>query len=230
MVFTPEVIWETFLMVLTAVPRTLLLAVVILFFGIILGLLIAILKRKQLPGVTTVLNIFISYMRGVPLIIHLLILQGLLPEAGASLLSIFGITTDPNNFPSVLIVLITYIALDTAIEAQNIYGAFQSIDYRQIEAGYSIGFTRKQNYQRIIIPQLIATVTPLFLNSFLKMIKALSLAFTVGVVDIVATARYAAALNYRYFESYIAAALVYWLLCGILQFIFSKIEKRMQFN
>lgn len=62
------------------------------------------------------------------------------------------------------------------------------------------------------------------------MIKALSLAFTVGVVDIVATARYAAALNYRYFESYIAAALVYWLLCGILQFIFSKIEKRMQFN
>ncbi|MGX7363689.1 hypothetical protein [Aerococcus suis] len=75
MVFTPEVIWETFLMVLTAVPRTLLLAVVILFFGIILGLLIAILKRKQLPGLTTVLNIFISYMRGVPLIIHLLILQ-----------------------------------------------------------------------------------------------------------------------------------------------------------
>src|SRR5699024_926634 len=102
----------------------------------------------------------------------------------------------------------TYIFLESAIQSEYIRGAFQSIDPSQIEAGYSIGFTRSQNLRRIIIPQTLAVVIPLFLNSFLKIIKALSLAFTVGVVDILAQARYAAALNYRYLESYIAAALV----------------------
>ncbi|MCZ0716995.1 ABC transporter permease subunit [Aerococcus kribbianus] len=145
-------------------------------------------------------------------------------------MAVFNVAYDPNDFPSLLIVLTAYILLEAAIESQAILGAFNSLDPSQIEAGYAIGFTRRQNLRRVIIPQLTAIVTPLFLNNFLKIIKALSLAFTVGVVDILAQARYAAALNFRYLESYIAAALVYWLLCGLLQVIFNRIERKMQFN
>jgi len=104
----------------------------------------------------------------------------------------------------------------------------QTIDPKQIEAGLSIGFTRQQNLKRVIVPQALAVALPLFLNGLLKIIKALSLAFVVGAVDILAQARYAAALNYRYLESYLAAALVYWLICGVLLIIFNKIEERVQ--
>lgn len=230
MVFTPEVILETFFIVLEVVPRTLFLAFIILIFGILIGFLFSLIKIRKVPVITQIINVLISYARGVPLIVHLLVLQAALPDASASLLSVFGVAADPNEFPNLLIVLITYIFLEAAIESEYIRGAFQSIDRDQIEAGYSIGFTRSQNLKRIIIPQTLAVVVPLFLNSFLKIIKALSLAFVVGVVEILSQARYAAALNYRYLESYIAAALVYWLVCGILQTIFNRVERKMQFN
>ena len=90
--------------------------------------------------------------------------------------------------------------------------------------------TRRQNLHRIIIPQVLSVAIPLFLNAFLKNIKGLSLAFNVGVVDILAQARYVAALSYRYLESYIAAALVYWLICGVLQMIFNRVELKLQFG
>lgn len=230
MIFTPEVIIETIFIILQVVPRTLLLAFTILVLGILVGFLLSLVKIKKIPVITEILNLFISYARGVPLIVHLFILQAALPDVSASFLGVFGVAADPNEFPNLLIVLFTFVFLEAAIQSEYIRGAFQSIDPSQIEAGYSIGFTRAQNLRRVIIPQALAVVVPLFLNSFLKIIKGLSLAFTVGVVDILAQARYAAALNFRYLESYIAAAIVYWLVCGVLQTIFNRVERKMQFN
>lgn len=228
--FDVQIMIDTIWIVFQAVPRTFLLAAVILFFGIILGAILAQVKIKQLPIVTPLINIFVSYMRGVPLIVHIYVMMNLMPEIGVSLLSVFGVTMRPHEFPSLIIVLVTYSLLEAAVESENIRGALQSIDPKQIEAGQSIGMTRRQNLTRIIIPQALSVAIPLFLNAFLKNIKGLSLAFTVGVVDILAQARFAAALSYRYLESYIAAALVYWLICGILQVVFNRVEEKLKFG
>lgn len=228
--FDIPVMIDTIWIVFQAVPRTFLLAAIILVLGIILGALLAFVKIKRLPIITTLVNIFVSYMRGVPLIVHLYVVMNFLPEAGTSLLSVFGVTMKPHEFPSLIIVVLTYSLLEAAVESENIRGAFQAIDPKQIEAGQAIGMTRQQNLRRIIIPQALSVAIPLFLNAFLKNIKGLSLAFTVGVVDILAQARFAAALSYRYLESYIAAALVYWLICGILQVIFNRVEDKLKFG
>jgi len=68
---------------------------------------------------------------------------------------------------------------------------------------------------------------PNFCNAYVGTIKALSLAFTVSVVDILAKAKLCSALNFRYIESYLAAALVYWMLCFILTSAFSKFERHL---
>lgn len=226
--FDIQVVWETILIVLRVVPRTFLLAVVILLMGIFLGGLLAIVKMKRIPVLTQLISVFVSYVRGVPLIVHLFVIMYSLPQASSSLLSVFGVAMDPHQFPSLLIVLVTYSLLESAVQSEYIRGAFQSVDPQQMEAGMSIGFTRRQNFRRVIVPQALAVAIPLFLNALLKIIKSLSLAFTVGVVDILAQARYAAALSYRYLESYVAAALVYWLICGVLQYFFNKFEVRLQ--
>lgn len=228
--FDIQIMIDTIWIVFQAVPRTFLLAAVILFFGIILGAILAQVKIKQIPIVTTLINIFVSYMRGVPLIVHIYVMMNLMPEVGVSLLSVFGVTMRPHEFPSLIIVIVTYSLLEAAVESENIRGALLSIDPKQIEAGQSIGMTRRQNLTRIIIPQALSVAIPLFLNAYLKNIKGLSLAFTVGVVDILAQARFAAALSYRYLESYIAAALVYWFICGILQVIFNRVEEKLKFG
>ncbi|MBM6613444.1 amino acid ABC transporter permease [Desemzia sp. RIT804] len=226
--FDFQVMFETILIVLQAVPRTFLIAFLILLVGILFGGIIAFIKIKQVPILSQIINVFVSYVRGVPLIVHLFVVMSSLPEGASSLLKAVGFEMQPHEFPSILIVLVTYSFLEAAIQSENIRGAFQSIDPQQIEAGLSIGFTRRQNLRRIIIPQAMAVALPMFLNALLKIIKALSLAFTVGAVDIMAQARFAAALSSRYLESYIAAALVYWFICGILLIVFNKIEKRLQ--
>lgn len=228
--FDTQVMIDTIWIVMRAVPRTFGIAAIVLVLGILLGALFAWLKMNPVPIVTPLVRLFVSYMRGVPLIVHLFVMMYSLPQASSSLLSVFGVTMQPHSFPSLLIVIVTFSLLEAAIESENIRGAFQSIDPRQIEAGQSIGMTRPQNLRRIIIPQVMSVAIPLFLNAFLKNIKGLSLAFTVGVVDILAQARYAAALSYRYLESYVAAALVYWLICGILQMIFNRVELKLQFG
>ena len=228
--FDIQVMIDTIWVVMRAVPRTFAIAAVVLVIGILLGAVFAQLKMKPVPVITPLVRLFVSYMRGVPLIVHLFVMMYSLPQASSSLLAIFGVTVQPHDFPSLIIVITTFSLLEAAIESENIRGAFQSIDPRQIEAGQSIGMTRRQNLRRIIIPQVLSVAIPLFLNAFLKNIKGLSLAFTVGVVDILAQARYAAALSYRYLESYIAAALVYWLICGVLQMIFNRVELKLQFG
>lgn len=228
--FDTQVMIDTIWVVMRAVPRTFGIAAVVLVIGILLGAVFAQLKMKPVPVITPLVRLFVSYMRGVPLIVHLFVMMYSLPQVSSSLLAIFGVTVQPHDFPSLIIVITTFSLLEAAIESENIRGAFQSIDPRQIEAGQSIGMTRRQNLRRIIIPQVLSVAIPLFLNAFLKNIKGLSLAFTVGVVDILAQARYAAALSYRYLESYIAAALVYWLICGVLQMIFNRVELKLQFG
>lgn len=226
--FDLQVMFETILIVLQAVPRTFLMAFFILLIGIVFGGIFAFIKIKRIPVLTQIIKVFVSYVRGVPLIVHLFVVMSILPDGVSSLLNLVGFEMMPHEFPSILIVLVTYSFLEAAIQSENIRGAFQSIDPQQIEAGLSIGFTRRQNLRRIIVPQAMAVALPLFLNALLKIIKALSLAFTVGAVDILAQARFAAALSSRYLESYVAAALVYWFICGILLIVFNKIEKRLQ--
>lgn len=224
-----NIVIETMGIITTAIPRTLLYAVTILFFGILLGAILAWIEDKKIPIIQQIINVIRSYIRGVPLIVHLFIMRYALPDIAAPFLAVFGLSREPGQFPAVVIVLTTYIALEGVIEAQNIRSALYSIDSSQIDAGRSIGMSNSQLTKRVIVPQALAYAIPLFLNAFLKIIKSLSLAFTVGVVDILAQAQVAAALSFSYLEAYISAALIYWILCGFLSVIFGRISKKLQY-
>lgn len=224
-----NIVIETMGIITTAIPRTLLYAVTILFFGILLGAILAWIEDKKIPIIQQIINVIRSYIRGVPLIVHLFIMRYALPDIAVPFLAVFGLTREPGQFPAVVIVLTTYIALEGVIEAQNIRSALYSIDSSQIDAGRSIGMSNSQLTKRVIVPQALAYAIPLFLNAFLKIIKSLSLAFTVGVVDILAQAQVAAALSFSYLEAYIGAALIYWILCGFLSVIFGRISKKLQY-
>lgn len=220
--------WSAFFegirIILTAVPRTLLMSAGVLLIGIIVGGIMALLRMNRVPVLSQLVKIFVSYVRGVPLIVHLLVILYSIPDATASLLGLVGIEYDTYNFPSALLALLAYSLLESAVESENIRGAFQSVGNDQIDAARSIGMTRRQSLVRIIIPQALTVAIPLFLNAFIKIIRSLSLAFTVGFVDILAASNVAAALTFRNLESYFAAALVYWVICGLLDFFFSRLR------
>lgn len=222
--FNFQTIAESFFFILEVVPFTLFLAITILFSGLLLGLLLTVLKYRKIYPVNKAIQVYVSYMRAVPLLVHLFIAANSIPDIASGVYSLFGISYSPNQFPNEWIVVVCFSFYQGAVQSEHIRGIFESIDKNQIEAAYSIGFTKRQTLKRIIIPQAMPTAVPIIFTAFLKIIKGLSLAFAVSVVEILSQAKLAAALNSSYLDSYFAAALVYWLLCGGFTVIFTKYE------
>lgn len=217
------VILEDMRFILTVVPFTLGTALIVLIFGILLGFVVAAVRIRQIPVVKQIARVFIDYTRGIPLVIHLYLAYFILPMAIDSICRMLGMGQDVKVSP--LAVLVVAYALYISVgQSENIRGAFYSIDPGQWDAAYASGMTGLQALFRIIVPQGVTVVVPVFFNTFLGVIKGLSLAFTIGVADILSQAKLASAQNAHYLEAYIAAALIYWALCGLLDVVFSRIE------
>ncbi len=226
--FSLQTVLDVFLSILTVVPGTLGLAFLIMVLGIALGAVFALIRIYKVRILNRITVVYISFMRGTPQIVQLYIAYYALPEIIASIGNFFGAKIDPNNVTPIIAVIVSFTLCLSAYQAENIRGALASVEFGQMEASYSIGLTTFQAFKRIIFPQALIVAIPNFCNSYISTIKNLSLAFTVSVVDILAKAKLESALNFRYIESYIAAALVYWILCFILIRVFSKVEKNLR--
>ncbi len=98
-----------------------------------------------------------------------------------------------------------------AYMAESIRAAILGIHKSQMEAALSIGMSRYQAMQRIILPQAARIATPSLMNYFIDMIKSTSLAFTLGVAEIMGKAQMEASSSFKFFESFMAVALIYWV-------------------
>ena len=205
--------------ILRVVPFTVGAAFVILVMGVLLGFFIAVARIRRVPVLRQLARAFIDYTRGIPLIIHLYIAYYFLPPL---LQTLFGVTPNP-----LAVLVMAYSVYISVGQSENIRGAFGSVDTGQWDAAFACGLSDAQALGRIIVPQMLAVALPVVLNSYLGVIKGLSLSFTIGVTDILAQARVASAQNYGYLEAYIAAALVYWGLCGALSRIFGRLEQKL---
>lgn len=230
MTFDLKTAAEAFLSNWTVVPATMGLALLILILAVILGMVIALIRTYRIPVLNNIAAVFISFMRGTPLIVLLFIVYFSLPDIAVFLAGLLGLPADPNKVSPVYSVIITYSLYMSAFQSENIKGALASVERGQMEAAYSIGFKTSQALLRIVFPQALKVAVPNFCNAYIGVIKSLSLAFTVGFVDILAKAKLNSALNFRYIESYAAAALVYWILCIALTRIFRKLEADLRKN
>lgn len=210
------------------VPGTLLLSIVILLLGILIGSGISHLKTSSNHVSRFIASLYVTYFRGIPLLIHLFIVYYGLPVLLTSVLPIF-IKINViylQRLNPIYAILITYSLYSAAFLSEIIRGSFRSVPGGQIEAARAMGYTGWQTYVHISLPQALVEATPKLLNYYLLLLRQLSLAFLVSFVDIFAQAQLQSAINYRYIEAYVAAAFVYWILSIVLNFIFKRFENR----
>lgn len=202
---------EDFISILTVVPRTMGLALIVLIGSFLVGLLIAAGRASHNKVLNRLSKIYIWYVRGIPLLVHLFILYYFLPRS-------VSVTN---------VLLITYTFYAAVGQSENIRTAISSVPKGQYEAAYCAGLSRLQTFRRIIFPQALTVLLPISLNMYLGNIKGMSVAFMVGVVDIMSQAKLCSALNFGYVEAYLAAAAIYWALCVGLTKLFNQFEKIM---
>lgn len=198
--------WELVPVIAGYVPLTMFMAVVAMVAALTLGSVLAIVRVLRVPVLDRIVAVFISFFRGTPLLVQLFLFYFGLPQ-------MFPALTGINGVSAAIIGLTLHFA---AYMAESIRGAILGVDRSQWEAAQSIGMTQGQLLRRIILPQAARTAAPTLMNYFIDMIKSTSLAFTLGVTEMMGATQKEAAGSFLYFEAYLVVALFYWAIVETL--------------
>jgi putative amino-acid transport system permease protein len=198
-------------------PLTLQLAGIGMVLALILACLFAVVRVLRFPVLNQLTIVFISFFRGTPLLVQLFLFYYGLPQLVSALTVIDGITA-------------TIMGLTmhfSAYMAESIRAAIVGVDRSQTEAALSIGMTNGQMMRRIVLPQATRVALPTLMNYFIDMIKATSLAFTLGVTELMGATQKEAAGSFLYFEAFIVAAIIYWIVVELLSKLQHYLEIRL---
>ena len=218
---------ETFYKIWDGIGVTLGLTALSLIIALPISFYMAVIRLRGHKLGTGITRFYISFVRGTPLVLQILLMYSLLPSflnfALKSMGSSFNIFESVNPFWYAVIVF----SLNTiALLAEVFRSALMSIDKGQMEAGVSVGLSEWQTYRQIIIPQAMVVALPAVSNITVNLIKGTSLAFLMTVKDVLAIGKIAASYGYNYIEAYLDVFVVYIIVCTIVQIIYRIAEKR----
>ncbi len=210
-----ELVWSSLGPLLTgAITGTIPLALASFSLGLLLALVVALMRLSRNRVVSAVARIYISVIRGTPLLVQLFVIFYGLPSV--------GITISP--WPSAIIAFSLNVG---GYAAEVIRAAILSVPKGQWEAGHTIGMSRHQTLVRIILPQAARVSVPPLSNTFISLVKDTSLASLILVTELFRVAQQVAAFSQEFMLLYLEAAVIYWVICLVLASGQSALEKRL---
>ncbi|MDL2217178.1 amino acid ABC transporter permease [Christensenellaceae bacterium OttesenSCG-928-M15] len=224
--FDVTLIGQYWPVILQGLPVTLQLTAIAMVLGVFFGFIIAFVRMNKVPVLSQLSSFYVSFIRGVPLMVLLYMSYYGLPIICSYINESFGTSFNVNSISPFTFALIAFVMQEAAYESEVIRAAITSVDRKEIEAAKSVGMTTLQTLRRVIIPQALVVAVPSFGNALTSLLKGTSLAFIIAVVDVMGKAKILGGRNFHYFEAYTCAGLTYWILCIVIGFIIKRIEKR----
>jgi cystine transport system permease protein len=193
---------------------TLLLAVASVFFGAIIGTVVAVTRLAKVPGLSQFATLYVSCMRGTPLLVQLFVIYFGLPS--------IGIQFDPISAG------ILGLSLNVgAYLSETIRGAINGVEHGQWNAARSLGLTQAQTLRYVIGPQALRLAVPSLSNSLISLIKDTSLVSVIAVGELMLATKEVIATTFQPFPLYLAAAGIYWAMSASFETLQKKLEIRL---
>jgi len=216
---------ETFFVALSGVPIALLVTVIALFIALPLGFLLALTRVNKIPVIHHIAKIYVSFVRGTPIIIQIFIIYSSIPLMLKIIFEKYHIAYDIYKINPIWYACIVFAFSSTAILIEVFRSALSTIEKGQLEAAYSVGLTTFQAYTQIIIPQALVVALPNICTATVNLIKATSLGYAMSLPEITLKAKVAANVGYNYVEAYLDIFIVYLILCSTVEYLFKRYEK-----
>ena len=221
-----DYIAKTFLETLKGVPTTLIIMIVAMILSFLPALFLALGQIYKVKGVRTFSLVYLAFIRATPPILLILFFYSLFPSLLNQFLKSIGSDVDIFKLNPIYYAFIIYSLMTTGSLSEILRSAILTVDKGQLEAAQAIGLSTRQAYVRIVFPQALRSALPNLANLVINIVKGTSLVFVMTIKDITAIARVEASYGYQYFESYFVIFLQYILICGLIQWGFSLLEKR----
>ncbi len=211
-----EVFLEYWPIFLKGAAGTLQYAFIAVFFGTILGSLIAIGRLSKNKILNTVIQVYVTVIRGTPLLVQMYIAYYFLPMAFPAMNDIFS-----KEFTVMLALIIN----SSAYVSEIIRSGINSVDKGQTEAARSLGLTASHTMTKIIMPQAIKNILPALANEYIAMIKETSLAGTFMMYELMYT-RTLLANKYLFWQPLFIIAGIYLIMTVVLSWLIRMMERR----
>lgn len=187
------------------------------FIGaLLLGAFLAIIYTLNNKFINAFIRVYVSFYRGTPLLMQLFLFYYGLPLIFEVLLKI----------PKMEALIFCMALNSAAYVCESIRGAIEGVDKGQYEAATAFGMNHYQTMFKVILPQAAVAAVPTLMNTFLDLIKMSSIGMTIGIQELTGKAQLITATLYNAFETYFIAIIIYWILSIGLEFIQTRIERR----
>ena len=190
-----------------------------LLFSLPLGLLVAFGRMHKNPLISGIIKIYISFMRGTPLMLQLFMVY-------YGPYYIFKVSLHPGY--RMTAVYIGFILNYAAYFAEIYRSGIQSMDRGQYEAAEILGYSKMQCFFRIILPQVWKKILPSITNEVISLVKDTSLAFSISVMEMFTQAK-ALSSSQSSMLPLIMAGVLYYIFNFVVAFIMEQMEKKMAY-
>ena len=207
--FVRENRWKLFL---EGIGTTLLITALSILFGTALGFAVFLLCRKGNPVANAVTRFFVWLINGMPMVVLLMILYYI----------IFGRVAISGTVVSVIGFTLVF---GSAVYAM-VKGGVATVDQGQTEAAYSLGYTDRRAFFRVVLPQALPHIMPSYKGQITALIKATAIVGYVAVQDLTKMGDIVRSRTYEAFFPLIAVAVIYFVLAAILTWIVNALEVR----
>lgn len=210
--FDVKLAWESLPFVLGGLPMTLAVSIVGMGIGLLLGFFLALMRNSKKITLRWPARIYISFMRGTPILVFLFILYFGLPVIGIKL--------------SALVAASLGFGLNSAAYIAEVNrAAINSIDQGQWESAKALNLSYWITVRKIIVPQATRIALPPLTNVFMDIVKATSLAAVITVPELFQKTQIVVGRSFDAMTLYLLVALIYWPICILIGFFQERLEK-----
>lgn len=215
-------IWQYRTLFINGLITTLGISLITVVLGTVLGFLIALGRLSKYKAIKGIFTGYVSILRGTPLLVQVYIIVFGLPQFGISFPEVSWITNSSYLFGALFALVLN----SSAYVSEIFRAGIQNVDSGIVEAGRSLGLTKRMTMKMIILPVAIKNVLPALGNEFVVMIKESSIVSVVGVTDLMYAADKAGSASYKRFEALIVAAIIYFIVTSVLAWMLKKYEEK----
>ena len=196
---------------------TLEFAAIAVFFGTLIGTLIAIMHLSKFQVLQWIAKIYTTVLRGTPLLVQMYMAYFFIPMAFPVL-----------DLPKEVCVVLSMVRNSSAYVSEIIRGGILSVDKGQTEAAKAIGMTHVQTMMNVILPQALRNIMPQIGNNLIINIKDTCVLSIIGIVELFYTTKGVAGAYYTYFESFTIAMVMYFILTFVCSRLLRLLEHKME--
>jgi His/Glu/Gln/Arg/opine family amino acid ABC transporter permease subunit len=210
--FSWHVVVTSFPYLLWGARLTLSASLLAILLGVFVGVALALGRQTGWRPLTTAIRLYISFVRGTPLFVQILVVFYILPAIGL----------DIPRFQSGVVAL----SLNSgAYISEMIRGGLSAVPGGQLEAARALGMRRSLIWRRIMLPQVFVLILPPLTMEFTGLLKASSLLMVIGVVELTRTGQQIISTTFRPTEIWLSVGVIYFVMCFALGALTRRIER-----